>query len=31
MEALVTWDALISLTEPNFPKINMKGGRSPSL
>ena len=28
-EALVPWDALISLIEPNYPKTNMKGGPPP--
>jgi IS5 family transposase len=29
MEALVPWDALIALIEPNYPKTNTKGGRPP--
>jgi len=29
MEALVPWDALIALFEPNSPKSNTKGGRPP--
>ena len=29
MEAVVPWQALIALIEPNHPKVSKKGGRSP--
>jgi IS5 family transposase len=29
MEAVVTWDALMALIEPHYPKASKKGGRPP--
>ena len=29
MEAMVPWQALIALIEPNYPKSSRKGGRPP--